>query len=163
MDLTGCPIEQLPAGLTVNGGVLRIAGTKITKLPIDLKIEEMEWSEPLQVDEIKKQFYRMRLSDMKLHFYNNADLYHSEKDATGQPIMVKVTDEKTGRTKTVPKPKLDVDGNKILLSDAEKEEAWIKFQPELIGYFLNRPNMEKSARAILKYVSPSSIKNRGSV
>lgn len=160
LDLTGCQISQLPADLTVAGGVLKIAGTKITQLPLDLKIEELEWSDPLSGDEVKKLFYRMRLGEMKQHFWKNDKLYRAEKDAQGNDIMIKARNEKTGRVDTVPKPKLDDNGQKIPMTDEEKEEAWIKFQPELVNYFLTHPKMDASAKAILHYVKPDSINGR---
>ena len=160
LDLTGSPIAQLPANLTVAGGSLKIAGTGITQLPIDLKIEEMEWSEPLSVEEVKKLFYRMRLYEMKQHFWKNRRLYHAEKDEQGNDIMVEVRNEKTGAVETVPKPKLDANGQKILMNDEEKEAAWVKFQPELINYFLTHPKMDQSAKAIFHYISPKSLKTK---
>ena len=160
LDLTGSKISELPAGLKVTGGVLRIAGTGITQLPLDLQVEEMEWSEPLPEDEIKKMFYRMRLGEMKQHFWNNDKLYKTETDAAGNEVIVKQRNEKTGRVEQVPKPVLDANGNKIPLTDEEKEAAWIKFQPELINYFMTHPEMVNSAKAILHYVKPSSLENR---
>lgn len=158
LDLTGCQISQLPVGLTVAGGVLKIAGTNISQLPTDLKIEEMEWSEPLTTEEVKKQFYRMRLGEMKQHFWRNDKLYQSEKGADGRPIVISVRNEKTGKTERVPKPVLGADGQKIMYNEEEKEAAWIEFQPELINYFMTHPKMETSAKSVLRYVARNSVK-----
>lgn len=159
LDLTGCKnMAQLPAALTVSGGVLKIAGTPIQQLPLDLAVDEMEWSEPLPIEEVKKLFYRMRLGEMKKHFWKSDKLYVAEKDAAGNDIMIRVRNEKTGKTEEVPKPKLGPDGQKILMTEEEKEEAWIKFQPQLIQYFLTNPKMDTSARAVLRYVAPAKIR-----
>lgn len=172
LDLTGSKISQLPAGLSVSGGMLRIAGTGVTALPTDLRIEEMEWSEPLPVTEVKKQFYRMRLSEMKQWFWKSDKLYHSEKDANGEEIMIMVPRIDTGKPEKVAKPVLDVNkentspwrwpwpGGTTPLSEEEKQVAWIAFQPELINYFLTDQKMNDSARAVLHYVKPGSLKSR---
>lgn len=172
LDLTGSKIVQLPAGLSVSGGMLRIAGTGITVLPVDLRIEEMEWSEPLPITEVKKQFYRMRLGEMKQHFWKSDKLYQTEKDAHGKEITIKVPRIDTGAIEKVSKPILDVNiknnspwrwpwpGGTTPLTEEEKQAQWISFQPELVKYFLTNPKMDESARAVLHHVKPSSLQAR---
>ncbi|MGV0949074.1 MAG: hypothetical protein ACOYB3_00070 [Azonexus sp.] len=160
LDLTGCQIAQLPASLSVTGGVLKIAGTRITQLPLDLQVDEMEWSEPLPLEEVKKLFYRMRLGEMKKHFWKNPKLYVPEVGPDGQPIMITQRSAKTGMSEKVPKPKLDASGQKIEMDEQMKEKAWIDFQPELIKYFLTHEQMDKSAKAVLHYISPENLKTR---
>ena len=142
LDLTGCKISNLPAGLTVSGGVLRIAGTPVTALPLDLNVEEMEWSEPLPVEEVKKLLYRMRNSCMKQHFLDRT-IFKKEKDVNG-----------------VETHKLDASGKTIPLTDAEKEVMWIEFQPELLKYFLTHPKMDASVKSVYHYVSVDSLTQR---
>lgn len=162
LDITGCQVAQLPAGLTVTGGVLKIGGTPITQLPLDLRVEEMEWSEPLSIEEVKKLFYRMRLGEMKKHFWKNDKLYRAKKDKAGKTIMVRVRNEKTGKTEEVPDPVLDANGEKIPMTDEEKEQAWIDFQPQLIRYFLTNQKMDTSAKAVLRYVPAEKLRGRRS-
>lgn len=161
LDLTGCPIAQLPFGLTVQNGPLKIAGTKITVLPVDMKITEMEWSEPLTIEEIKKQFYRMRLGDMKNHFWKSDKLYVPELDANGQELTIPDpkggVNQETGQPKMVPKPKLGPDGNTIPMDEEQKELKWIEFQPQLIKYFMTDEKIANTTKQVLRYKSPTKI------
>ena len=51
-------------------------------------------------------------------------------------------------------------GGTTPLTEEEKQVAWIAFQPELINYFLTDQKMNDSARAVLHYVKPGSLKSR---
>ena len=73
LDVSNTALTQLPAGLSI-AGTLKINGTQITELPNDLKVEDMEWSAPLDWTKVKSLFYRLRHHDMKDHFMNHPKL-----------------------------------------------------------------------------------------
>jgi hypothetical protein len=69
-NVSGTNLAELPPGLSVIGGKLMIQGTKITRLPIDLTVTEMEWSAPLTYEETVKLYYRNKLPELKRYFWS---------------------------------------------------------------------------------------------
>jgi hypothetical protein len=165
LDISGCPISvlpngltvkgnlviantaisQLPPGLKVTGGVLKIAGTRITVLPSDMQVEVMEWSEPLPYDEVKKMFYRMCLGEMKAHFWKKDDiLVKHKKGPNGKDLL---------DANKKPIPVRDANGNTIPQTEEEREQSWIDFQPKLINYFMQDKKIESHAKVMLRRVA----------
>jgi hypothetical protein len=129
LDLTNCPITQLPANLRVEG-TLKISGTGITVLPDDLFVEDMEWSEPLTLDQTKQMFWRMRLHDMEVYY---KDYYKTEK---AKPTEEREKDPKTGKPK------------RLL--------TWNQMRDESISHFLQDKEIDKNIKTMYRYTPTQS-------
>lgn len=73
LNVSNTPLTKLPPGLTVTG-TLQIYGTQISELPNDLKVDDMEWSEPLDWSKVKTLFYHSLYGSMKEHLFSDARL-----------------------------------------------------------------------------------------
>jgi hypothetical protein len=80
LDISGTALKNLPSGLTVTG-TLKINGTGITDLPSDLRVEDMEWSPPLDWTKVKALYYRLRQEEMKVHYLQHPKLGNESPEA----------------------------------------------------------------------------------
>jgi hypothetical protein len=79
-------------------------------------------------------------------------------DDNGEEIMITSRNPETGKTERVPKPMLDAAGNVIMLTEEEKDKAWLDFQPKLMNFFLASPKMDASAKQVLHYIPLASVR-----
>jgi hypothetical protein len=127
LDLTNCPIAQLPERLRVEG-TLKISGTPITHIPEDIFVEDMEWSEPLDLPQLKALFYRMRLPNMEAHYAQHL------KDQAALPPAQREKDPKTGKPK--------------------KPVPWEKMKKQLAAHFQKDGEIDKNVKTIYRYTPP---------
>jgi hypothetical protein len=91
-------------------------------------VEEIEWSEPLTLDQMKMLLYRMRLPEMEVHYKQWV------KDQKALPPEQREKNPKTGKPK------------KIL--------PWPQMAKALVGHFMKSAEIDKNVKMMYRYVAP---------